>query len=97
MLSQLLAVELGEHHIRSNVVSPAMVLTPLTAGIYADPAVMHRRQEIVPAHRIGEPRDIAEAGVIPGERPLRLYQRPRHLGGWRAEPGLVEPYSPARV
>jgi NAD(P)-dependent dehydrogenase (short-subunit alcohol dehydrogenase family) len=60
MLSQLLAVELGEHGIRSNVVSPAMVRTPLTEGIYMDPAVLARRESIVPAHRISGPKDIAE-------------------------------------
>jgi NAD(P)-dependent dehydrogenase (short-subunit alcohol dehydrogenase family) len=60
MLSQLLAVELGEHNIRSNVVSPAMVRTPLSEVIYRDPAVLKQREAIVPAHRISGPRDIAE-------------------------------------
>jgi len=60
MLSQLLAVELGEHGIRSNVVSPAMVRTPLTEGIYQNPEVLRRREEIVPARRISGPRDLAE-------------------------------------
>jgi NAD(P)-dependent dehydrogenase (short-subunit alcohol dehydrogenase family) len=60
MLSQLLAVELGEHGIRSNVVSPAMVRTPLTEGIYQNPDVLRRREEIVPARRISGPRDLAE-------------------------------------
>jgi NAD(P)-dependent dehydrogenase (short-subunit alcohol dehydrogenase family) len=60
MLSQLLAVELGEHRIRSNVVSPAMVRTPLTEGIYQDPSVLKKRESIVPAGRISGPKDIAE-------------------------------------
>jgi NAD(P)-dependent dehydrogenase (short-subunit alcohol dehydrogenase family) len=60
MLSQLLAVELGEHGIRSNVVSPAMVRTPLTEGIYQNADVLRRREEIVPARRISGPRDLAE-------------------------------------
>jgi NAD(P)-dependent dehydrogenase (short-subunit alcohol dehydrogenase family) len=60
MLSQLLAVELGEHGIRSNVVSPAMVRTPLTEGIYQNPEVLRRREEIVPARRISGPIDLAE-------------------------------------
>lgn len=61
MLSQLLAVELGEHHVRSNVVSPAMIRTPMSEGIYEDPAVRQRREEIVPAGRISTPKDIAGA------------------------------------
>jgi NAD(P)-dependent dehydrogenase (short-subunit alcohol dehydrogenase family) len=60
MLSQLLAVELGEHGIRSNVVSPAMVRTPLTEGIYARPEVLKKREAIVPARRVSGPKDIAE-------------------------------------
>ena len=59
MLSQLLAVELGEHGVRSNVVSPAMIRTPMSEGIYQDPAVRQRREDIVPAGRISTPADIA--------------------------------------
>lgn len=61
MLSQLLAVELGEHSVRSNVVSPAMIRTPMSEGIYKDEAVRRRREEIVPAGRISTPADIAGA------------------------------------
>ncbi|NKJ50697.1 hypothetical protein CIC12_29040 [Burkholderia sp. SG-MS1] len=61
MLSRLLAAELGGHQIRSNLVCPAMVRTPMTESIYLDPAVCQRREEIVPAHRISTPLDIAEA------------------------------------
>jgi NAD(P)-dependent dehydrogenase (short-subunit alcohol dehydrogenase family) len=61
MLSQLLAVELGEQGIRSNVVSPAMIRTPMSEGIYANPQVRQRREQIVPAGRISTPADIAGA------------------------------------
>jgi NAD(P)-dependent dehydrogenase (short-subunit alcohol dehydrogenase family) len=61
MLSRQLAMELGEHHIRSNVVSPAMIRTPMSEGIYRDPAVLRRREAMVPAGRISTPADIAEA------------------------------------
>jgi len=61
MLSRLLTAELGEHGIRSNVVSPAMILTPLSEVIYADPEVRRQREKIVPASRISEPGDIAQA------------------------------------
>ncbi|MDR3453043.1 MAG: SDR family NAD(P)-dependent oxidoreductase [Rhodoferax sp.] len=63
MLSQLLAVELGEHGIRSNVVSPAMVRTPMSEVIYQNPEVLKKREQIVPARRISGPRDIAEVVV----------------------------------
>ncbi len=61
MLSQLLAVELGEHHIRSNVVSPAMIRTPMSEGIYLIPSVLRQREALVPAGRISTPKDIAES------------------------------------
>ncbi|MEJ8816001.1 SDR family oxidoreductase [Variovorax ureilyticus] len=61
MLSQLLAVELGEKGIRSNVVSPAMIRTPMSDGIYQNPEVRQRREQIVPAGRISTPDDIAAA------------------------------------
>jgi len=61
MLSRLLAVELGEHGIRSNVVSPAMVRTPMSEVIYKDPEVLRLRENIVPMRRISGPPDIAEA------------------------------------
>ncbi len=61
MLSQLLAVELGEHHIRSNVVSPAMIRTPMSEGIYLNPTVLRQREDMVPAGRISTPKDIAES------------------------------------
>lgn len=61
MLSRLLAVELGASGIRSNVVSPAMVLTPMSAGFYSDPDMRSKREAMVPAGRIGMPSDIADA------------------------------------
>lgn len=61
MLSQLLSVELADKHIRSNVVSPALVRTPMSEDFYKDPDILRRRMEIVPSRRIGGPRDIAEA------------------------------------
>ncbi|MFM0757329.1 SDR family NAD(P)-dependent oxidoreductase [Paraburkholderia strydomiana] len=61
MMSRLLAVELGEHGIRSNVVSPAMVRTPMSERFYQDAEVLRRREEIVPVRRIGTPQDVAEA------------------------------------
>jgi NAD(P)-dependent dehydrogenase (short-subunit alcohol dehydrogenase family) len=60
MLSRLIAVELGENGVRSNVVSPAMVRTPMSEGIYKNQEVLRRREEIVPARRISGPRDVAE-------------------------------------
>jgi NAD(P)-dependent dehydrogenase (short-subunit alcohol dehydrogenase family) len=61
MLSRQIAVEWGTHGIRSNVVSPGMILTPLSHAFYEQPGVTERRSAVVPAGRIGQPEDVAAA------------------------------------
>jgi len=53
MLSRQLASEWGPQGIRSNVVSPGMVITPMSQS--------ERRAAVTPARRVGMPQDIAEA------------------------------------
>ena len=48
MLSQQLANEWGPHGIRSNVVSPGMVITPMSQAFYDTPGVTERRKAVVP-------------------------------------------------
>jgi NAD(P)-dependent dehydrogenase (short-subunit alcohol dehydrogenase family) len=61
MLSRQLASEWGPLGIRSNVVSPGMVITPMSQAFYDTPGVTERRAAVTPARRIGMPQDIAEA------------------------------------
>jgi NAD(P)-dependent dehydrogenase (short-subunit alcohol dehydrogenase family) len=61
MLSRQLASEWGPVGIRSNVVSPGMVITPMSQAFYDTPGVTERRAAVTPARRIGMPQDIAEA------------------------------------
>lgn len=61
MLSRQLALEWGARGVRSNVVSPGLVRTPLSERFYADPATRARREAMVPLRRIGDTREIAEA------------------------------------
>jgi NAD(P)-dependent dehydrogenase (short-subunit alcohol dehydrogenase family) len=61
MLSRQLASEWGPQGIRSNVVSPGMVKTPMSQSFYDTPGVTERRTAVVPARRIGMPQDIADA------------------------------------
>lgn len=64
MLSRQLAYEWGPKGIRSNVVSPGLILTPLSQDFYADPKVRAAREALVPTGRIGKPEDIADAAVF---------------------------------
>jgi NAD(P)-dependent dehydrogenase (short-subunit alcohol dehydrogenase family) len=61
MLSRQLASEWGPQGIRSNVVSPGMVITPMSQAFYDTPGVTERRSAVVPSRRVGMPQDIADA------------------------------------
>ena len=61
MLSRQLANEWGPHGIRSNVVSPGMVITPMSQAFYDTPGVPERRSAVVPLRRVGMPQDMADA------------------------------------
>jgi len=60
ILSQQLALEWGPSGIRSNVVSPGLIRTPLSEAFYQAPGVSERRAQMVPSRRIGTPEDIAD-------------------------------------
>jgi NAD(P)-dependent dehydrogenase (short-subunit alcohol dehydrogenase family) len=64
MLSRQLALEWGPSGIRSNVVSPGLVRTPMSEAFYNAPGVAERRAAIVPSRRVGAPADIAEVVVF---------------------------------
>jgi NAD(P)-dependent dehydrogenase (short-subunit alcohol dehydrogenase family) len=61
MLSRQLASEWGPQGVRSNVVSPGMIVTPMSQSFYDTPGVTERRTAVVPTRRIGMPQDIADA------------------------------------
>jgi glucose 1-dehydrogenase len=61
MLSRQLAYEWGPHGVRSNVVSPGLIRTPLSEAFYQAPGVTEARSRIVPGGRVGTPADIARA------------------------------------
>lgn len=60
MLSRQIALEWGHENIRSNVVSPGLVRTPMTESFYQVPGVLPARECIVPLRRIAEPTDMAD-------------------------------------
>ena len=64
MLSRQFATEWGPRGVRSNVVSPGLIRTPMTQALYDTPGVLEARRALVPRRRIGEPDDIANAVVF---------------------------------
>ncbi len=61
LLSRQLAAEWGSKGVRSNVVSPGMIRTELSAAFYARPGVTETREAFTASRRIGEAEDIANA------------------------------------
>jgi NAD(P)-dependent dehydrogenase (short-subunit alcohol dehydrogenase family) len=61
MLSRQFALEWGPDGIRSNVVSPGFIRTPLSESFYQAPGVKEKREAMVPRRRIGAGQDIADA------------------------------------
>ena len=61
MLSRQLALEWGPDGIRSNIVSPGFIRTPLSEAFYQAPGVKEKREAMVPRRRIGTGQDIADA------------------------------------
>lgn len=61
MLSRQLALEWGPDRIRSNIVSPGLVLTPMSQAFYETPGITERREAMIPLRRIAGPQDMADA------------------------------------
>ena len=61
MLSRQLALEWGPDGIRSNIVSPGFVRTPMSEAFYQAPGIKERREAMVPLRRIAGPQNIADA------------------------------------
>lgn len=64
MLSRQLAVEWGPHGVRSNVLSPGLVRTPMSESFYQDSSIVERRSAAVPLGRIGTPEDMAQVALF---------------------------------
>ena len=87
MLSALLAAELGPHGVRSNVVHPGLVQTPMTQRSYDIAEVAEARARAIPLGRVAQPEDIARAALFPSS-PLAGYVNGAELlvdGGLKAD------------
>lgn len=59
--SRAAAAEGAAHGIRVNVVIPAVVETPATAGMLSDPAAKASTEKLIPLGRVGQARELANA------------------------------------
>src|SRR4051812_6116637 len=73
MMSRQIAFEWGPKGVRSNVVSPGLVRTPMSERFYAAPGVAERREAVVPLRRIATPSDMANVVVFLVRFPQTLF------------------------
>ncbi|HRP24069.1 SDR family NAD(P)-dependent oxidoreductase [Thauera sp.] len=59
--SRAAAAEGAPHGIRVNVVIPAVVETPATAGMLADETARRNTEKLIPMGRVGQPEELANA------------------------------------
>lgn len=64
MLSRQIAFEAGPKGIRSNVVSPGLVRTPMSEPFYQAHGVLEARENAVPLRRIASPQDMADVTLF---------------------------------
>jgi len=63
--SQNLAVRHGAEGIRSNVIAPGSIVTPIwNHTVHRDPEVFNRLAKIYPLRRVGQPEDVAKAALF---------------------------------
>ena len=63
-LGKQMAVEWGPKGVRSNIISPGLIRTPLSESFYTTPGVTEKRSAAIPNRRIGTAEDIANAAVF---------------------------------
>ena len=60
ILARQAGMEWGEHGIRSNVVAPGAMWTPMTRPFQTDPEAVARRVQRIASRRIADPREISQ-------------------------------------
>jgi len=59
MLSKQMMLELAEYGIRSNLVAPGLIRTPISEKSYQNPEIARKRKAMIPSDRIGASEDVA--------------------------------------
>ncbi len=93
MFTKCLGLELAQHNIRCNIVSPGATDTPMQRSLWQDE---HSAQKIIlgapdafrlgiPLHKLATPADIADASRLSGLRSGPTYHHARFMCRWRCD------------
>ena len=98
MLSRQLALEWGPGGVRSNVVSPGMIRTPMSESFYQAPGIAERRAAMVPRVRLRPLQDGGTAAGLPRRMVHHLPPRDDRRRQGVGTPGalLLHPSRPPR-
>jgi NAD(P)-dependent dehydrogenase (short-subunit alcohol dehydrogenase family) len=85
-LTKAMAVELAPDGIRVVAVAPTFVLTPMTEGMFADPAFRTMVMDMIPLRQLATPEDVAAAVVFLASDEARMITGDslKIDGGWTA-------------
>ena len=85
-LTKAMAVELAPDSIRVVAVAPTFVLTPMTEGMFADPAFRAMVMDMIPLRKLATPEDVAAAVVFLASDEARMITGDslKIDGGWTA-------------
>ena len=64
MLTQVLAKQLAQYHIRVNAIAPGMTMTPLSEARLSNQDTRRKWENFIPLGRIAEPKDVAKTALF---------------------------------
>ena len=87
--TKTLAIELGQFGITANAIAPGFIVTDMTAATAARIGMDFEEFQKaaaaqIPVRRVGQPEDVAQRRVVPGQRGRGVRLRPGDLRGRRA-------------
>jgi len=63
-MTRALAVEWAAHNVQVNAIAPGFIVTDLNRKLWDDPKMRSWVEDRTPAHRLGEPSDLAGAAIF---------------------------------
>ncbi len=92
-LTRAIAAHYARDKVRANVIAPGLIDTRMAGRAKADPAMLEEIGRWQPLGPLGDVRDVAAAGSLPGQRRSQVHHRGRPPGGrWLDGPVIGGPF-----